>query len=112
MLENHINSHQESELKAILNKLNITLLQPKPPTKRWKKYNRRNKKLQQRIGIISKLLGIPEPSPDVASSDVFNPGAVNLNAVNPDAVNPDAVHQDAINPEPVNPDAAHPIFMH
>ena len=118
MLENHIdNSHQESELKEILNKLNIALLQPKPPTKRWKKYNRRNRKLQHRIGIISKLLGIPEPNSDVASSnsfnpDGFNPDAVIPDAVNSDAVNPDDVNLDAIDPEPVNPDAAHPIFMH
>ena len=127
MFENHINSHPESELKTILNTLNIALLQPKGPKKRWSKYNRRNKKLQQRIGIISKLLGIPDSNPDVANSDGFNPDgfnpdAVNLDAVNPDAVNPDAVHPndvnpdavhlDAINPEPVSPDATHPTLMH
>ena len=108
MLENHINSHPESELKAILNELNIVLLQPKPPKKRWSKFNRRNKKIQQRIGIISKLLGIPEPNSDAASPDGFNPFAVNLNAVNPDAVDPHAADPDADNQDAVNPDAIQP----
>ena len=132
MLENHINSHQKRELRKALKKHKRALLRPKRPNDSRSSYNKRIKNTQQRIGILSKLLGIAEPKPMVASSnginpdavkldavdrDVVNPDAVNLDAVNPDAlksvdVNPDAVHQDAINPEPINPDAAHPTLMH
>ena len=108
MFENHINSHRESELKTILNALNIALLQPKGPKKRWSKYNRRNKKLQQRIGFISKLLGIPEPNPDVVNQDGFNPDGFNPDAVDPNAANPATVDPNATNPAVVNLNAANP----
>ena len=113
MLENHINSHQESELKAILNELNIALLRPKGPKKRRKKYNMRNEKIQQRIEILSKLLGIPEAEQDSASFEPFPDGFFigNSNAVNQDAVDPEAVPQDAVNPDSINQHAADPTLM-
>ena len=114
MLENHINSHQESELKAILNELNIALLRPKGPKKRRKKYNMRNEKIHQRIEILSKLLGISEPEQDSASFEPFPDGFFieNSNAVNQDAVDPEAVPQDAANPDSINQHAADPTLMH
>ena len=113
MLENHINSHQESALKAILNELNIALLQPKGPKKRRSKYNMRNKKIQQRIEFISKRLGIPEPEQDSASFEPFPDGFFigNSNAVNQDAVDPEAVPQDAVNPDSISQHAADPTLM-
>ena len=113
MFENHINSHQESELKAILNELNIALLRPKGPKKRRKKYNMRNEKIQQRIEILSKLLGIPEAEQDSASFEPFPDGFFigNSNAVNQDAVDPEAVPQDAVNPDSINQHAADPTLM-
>ena len=113
MLENHINSHQESELKAILNELNIALLRPKGPKKRRKKYNMRNEKIQQRIEILSKLLGIPEPEQDSASFEPFPDGFFigNSNPVNQDAVDPEAVPKDAINPDSINQHADDPTLM-
>ena len=124
MLENHINSHQESELKAILNELNIALIRPKGRKTTRSRYNKRVEKTQKRIEIVSKLLGIPELNLDATSSDdsnpdgfspdminvnavnpdVVNPGAVNPVAAQPDAVNPDAFNSDAVNPEAANPD--------
>ena len=113
MFENHINSHQESELKAIFNELNIALLRPKGPKKRRKKYNMRNEKIQQRIEILSKLLGIPEPEQDSASFEPFPDGFFigNSNAVNQDAVDPEAVPQDAVNPDSISQHAADPTLM-
>ena len=113
MLENHINSHQESELKAILNELNIALLRPKGPKKRRKKYKMRNEKIQQRIEILSKLLGIPEPEQDSASFEPFPEGFFigNSNVVNQDAVDPEAVPQDAVNPDSISQHAADSTLM-
>ena len=58
MLDNHINSHPETELKATLDRLNATLLRPKGPNRR-RKNRRSNKKIKEKIAILSKLLGIP-----------------------------------------------------
>ena len=105
MLENHINSHQERELRKAFKKYNRALLRPKRPKTSRSRYNQRIKNTQQRIGILSKLLGIPEPNPVAASSDGLSPAGFNPDAVNPKVVNSDAVNRDVVNPDAVNPDA-------
>ena len=114
MLENHINSHQESELKEVFNQLNIALLRPKGPKKRWRKYNMRIKRIKRSIELLSRLLGIPEPEQDSASFEPFPDGFFigNSNAVNQDAVDPEAVPQDAVDPDSINQHAADPTLMH
>ena len=87
MLDNHINSHPKSELKAIFTELITALLRPKSRnTKLWK-YNRRIEKVKQRIVTVLKLLGIMDPNTDVVRFEFnptgFNPNAVNMNVVNP-----------------------------
>ena len=122
MLENHINSHQKSELKRALKKLNRVLVRSKRPNAGRSKYNL-IKNTERRIAVLKRLVGIPKPKPDAASSDGFNsdavsPDAINTNAVNPYAMSPgavkpvdarsDAVNADAVNPDPVNSDAVKP----
>ena len=113
MLENHINSHQEGDLKSSLKKLNRAILRPKGRNTTRRKYNRRIEITQQRIAIISKLLGIPKSNPDIVSSDglipdTVHPDAVNLGADDPDGINSDAAQPDVVNPDAFNPDAANP----
>ena len=112
MHDNHVNSHPESELKAIFDDLKKALLRPKGPKISRSKYNWRIKRIQKRIGIFSKLLGIPESEPDAVSSDVFNPEGFNPDAVNPDAVGPAMVDPDVVDPNTANPNAANPTFVH
>ena len=110
MLDNHINSHQEGELKSIFEKLNRALLRPKSRNTSRSKYNRRIKKTQERLGILSKLLGIPETNSDAASSDGFNPDGFDPDAVNPGSVQSDATNSDAVNPDAVQPDWTNPAL--
>ena len=92
MLDNHVNSHPKSKLKAIFNELIAALLRPKGKnTKQWK-YNSRVKKVKGRIETVLKLLGNMDPNTDVVSFEVFKPVGFNPNAVNPDSVNPDVVN--------------------
>ena len=76
MLDNHINSHSKSELKAIFSKLSTALLRPKSRNTALWKHNRRIKKVKQRIEIVLKLFGIMDPKTDVVRFE-FNPDAVN-----------------------------------
>ena len=107
MHDNHVNSHPESELKAIFDDLKKALLRPKGPKISRSKYNWRIKRIQKRIGIFSKLLGIPESEPDAVSSDVYNP-----EGFNPDAVGPAMVDPDVVDPNAANPNAANLTFVH
>ena len=67
MLENHINSHQKSELKRSLKKLNRLLNRQKRLLKRPKddriNYNMRIKNTQRRIGILKKTAWNSEAHP-------------------------------------------------
>ena len=116
-------SHQESDLKAALNQFNIALLdhnllRPKSWTigmygktseTRKRNYNKRIRKIKQKIELLSKVLGIPVPefpegNPDGFNFDAANPAAFVPHAGNPD-VDPDVVNPDAVNPDVVKPDA-------
>ena len=103
----------------MLRKFKKTLRRPKRPKTSLVKHTRLMEKIQRKIEILSKLLGIPsvlessqkKDQSDAIDMDAVDPDAVYPTAVNseaPSTINPDVVNPDVNNADVVNPDMASP----